>query len=365
MPTTKSTPEHWLLLAHRLSPGGMALFLGEVADGLVRAGDQCTILTPDARPLEPTGVTEGRSDIAVLEPASLSYRVIRHCIGRKGITIIKLFTGAFPPDTRLAIRLIGQSVPIVESLHSLPPGAKVRLLQRLFYRARPRKQYRCVVFNQDVYRALIEQAPSLRDCIRHLPFGMRLPQHDSPLTQSRWTRRIVTACRLDESVKDVATLLKALALLRSRSAYRVELDIFGDGPDRAWLERLASQLDLDRAVRFLGWDSRWYRNASHYAIFVLSTKTESFGRANIEAAACQLPVIATDTAGCRLSVAKGENGTLVPLGNPAVLATEISRLLQDESLRLAYATAGLQHAARFDITHFVGRLQELALQLRR
>jgi glycosyltransferase involved in cell wall biosynthesis len=53
----------------------------------------------------------------------------------------------------------------------------------------------------------------------------------------------------------------------------------------------------------------------------------------LEAAACGLPLVATDIEGCRVVVREGVNGFLVPPRNPTALADALERLLQDPSLR--------------------------------
>jgi glycosyltransferase involved in cell wall biosynthesis len=53
----------------------------------------------------------------------------------------------------------------------------------------------------------------------------------------------------------------------------------------------------------------------------------------IEAAACGLPIVTTDTIGCREVVQNGVNGLLVPAGNPPALAKALHILIADADLR--------------------------------
>jgi len=64
-----------------------------------------------------------------------------------------------------------------------------------------------------------------------------------------------------------------------------------------------------------------------------SSYREGIPKVLIEAAASGLPIITTDTPGCREIVRHGENGLLIPPGNPEALARAIARLILDAELR--------------------------------
>jgi glycosyltransferase involved in cell wall biosynthesis len=73
----------------------------------------------------------------------------------------------------------------------------------------------------------------------------------------------------------------------------------------------------------------------------------------IEAMAAGLPVVASDVGGLRELVRDGETGTLVPPGDPAVLANALRPLVADRELRRRYGSAGRQRAKTlFDVSGF-------------
>jgi glycosyltransferase involved in cell wall biosynthesis len=169
--------------------------------------------------------------------------------------------------------------------------------------------------------------------IRVIPNGVDTNHFSpGPAGAPREPRQILFSGRLSLQ-KDLATLLRALALLSNPPPY--ELALAGDGPERPCLERLARDLGLDRVVRFLGWTPRAelparYRTAD---LFVMPSRDEGMPNSVLEAMASGLPVVATAVPGNEELVLPGVNGVLVPPGDPERLAAALERLLADPDLR--------------------------------
>lgn len=141
---------------------------------------------------------------------------------------------------------------------------------------------------------------------------------------------IVAAGRLVEE-KDFDTLLKAFARVRNRRP--VALVILGDGPLRAELEELATELGVASDVRFEGMVGNVYAYFSRSSAFVLSSKREAFGNVLIEALACGTPCVATRCAsgGPQEILASGEFGQLVDIGDVGGMANAMLRVLEGTS----------------------------------
>lgn len=126
--------------------------------------------------------------------------------------------------------------------------------------------------------------------------------------------------------KGVEFALRALAMART-ARDDITLDICGQGDDRPRLERLARDLRLEDAVRFLGFvpeeeKQRLLRRA--WAVVFPSPK-EGWGITNVEAAASGTPAIASDSPGLRESVRDGVTGFLVPHGNVPELGARLAQ----------------------------------------
>lgn len=138
--------------------------------------------------------------------------------------------------------------------------------------------------------------------------------------------------------KDVETLLRATALaVRRYPDFRLE--VAGDGPCRAALERFTAELGLVGWVRFLGPVRDVPALLARARLFVLPSLTEGVSLTLLEAMARGLPVAATRVGGNVEVVADGETGLLVPAGDPPALPAALLRLWGDpeEGARLGRA----------------------------
>ena len=164
----------------------------------------------------------------------------------------------------------------------------------------------------------------------------------------------LTVSRLVE-VKNIPLQFSALKQLR-KTKPQAELWLVGDGPEKSRLEKLARELMLGEAVKFLGWQNRtedFYRQAD---AFVLTSNSEGWGMVVIEAASRGLPIIMTDV-GCAGEVIKNEDsGLVVPVKETAPLINAMERLIDDEGLRNR-----LGQGAAAAVSHLPDLQQTLAL----
>jgi glycosyltransferase involved in cell wall biosynthesis len=117
-------------------------------------------------------------------------------------------------------------------------------------------------------------------------------------------------------------------------------------------------------VHFIGWQqeiTEWY---SAMDLFVLPSHREGIPRACMEAAAMELPVIATDIRGCREVVKHGASGLLVPVGDPESLSLAIEKFAADPGLRRAMGIRGRRHIVEnFDQLQVLERLINFYAQI--
>jgi glycosyltransferase involved in cell wall biosynthesis len=155
--------------------------------------------------------------------------------------------------------------------------------------------------------------------------------------------RLVFAGRLIR-LKSVDVLLEAVAGAARR--VDVELEIIGDGPERASLERLSRELGLERRVTFSGWKPQ-AEAAARVAVadaLCMPSVCDCGGAVVLEAMACARPVIATAWGG-PLDYIDEQTGILIRPTSRAALVAGFQRAI--ETLASAPALiASLGEAAR-------------------
>lgn len=128
--------------------------------------------------------------------------------------------------------------------------------------------------------------------------------------------------------KDHALLLRAFAQLVAGHPHTA-LIVVGDGALRADLEREAQSLGIAGRVRFLGDRGDVKALLCAFDLFVLSSRTEGYSIALVEACAAGLPIVATAVGGNPEIVRDGRNGRIVPPGDADALVAAIAGLLED------------------------------------
>ncbi|HTN05527.1 glycosyltransferase family 4 protein [Agriterribacter sp.] len=109
-------------------------------------------------------------------------------------------------------------------------------------------------------------------------------------------------------------------------------------------EHLLHQLYHGNKVMYLG---KLYDVIPFYSItdiLVLPSLREGFPNVLIEAAAMEVPVVASDIPGCKDAVQPGINGELFEKGNVAALTTLLEKLITNGELRVQYGRNGRKFA---------------------
>ena len=167
---------------------------------------------------------------------------------------------------------------------------------------------------------------------------------------------IVAALRPE---KDHATFLRAARMVLD-VVPDVAFLVVGDGPTRAALEKLCTQLGISRNVHFVGTRSDVDRLLRSMNVFALSSNTvECFPMALLEAMACARPAVCTDVGGIPEMIEHGVSGYLVPPNQPGLLASRLIDLLNDANAARAMGRAGRR---RVEIQFSLARSVEAAEQ---
>jgi glycosyltransferase involved in cell wall biosynthesis len=144
-----------------------------------------------------------------------------------------------------------------------------------------------------------------------------------------------------ESLYDVESLIRATPLVL-REIPEAKFIIAGKGSAEERLRNLAVSLNVLDSVRFIGFvpndELPKYLNAMDVSVST-SLSDAGIAASTAEAMACGLPVIVTDVADNRQWVKDGENGFVVPVKDPKLLAERIIYLLKNVDIRKQFGNA--------------------------
>jgi len=273
---------------------------------------------------------------SLLRPSTFgAARELGRYLHQNGIRLVHTFD---VPSNLFAVpvaRAFGAPVVLASqrAYRDLTPGIHRRLL-----RLTDRIADGIVVNCEAMRRHLIEDEGVPGSRIQVCPNGIDTKIFFARERAPRTQRVIGVVCALRPE-KGVATLLRAFALVRERFDH-ARLCIVGDGPERRQLESLAAELGLGQTCRFEPATDRVAERLEDVDIFVLPSLSEALSNSLMEAMACGCAVIASRTGGNVELAVPEETGLLFEPGNANDLAVKISRLVENQPLRMRLAANG-------------------------
>jgi len=128
-----------------------------------------------------------------------------------------------------------------------------------------------------------------------------------------------------------------------------KLLLIGDGPERTHIEILAKELGVFDKITFLGKQEQIEEILSVCDLFLLTSETESFGLAALEAMACEVPVISSNAGGIPEVNEHGVSGYLSNVGDIEDMAKNALLILKDEATLAKFKLGALNKALSFHI----------------
>lgn len=176
----------------------------------------------------------------------------------------------------------------------------------------------------------LAQYPSLQEaahsvCTDYIPVRVVAGADD----QSR-SERYILLVGAPWYLKGVDRLITAFQLI-SDDFPDVRLKLLGHYPDREALEELAKgsrQIEVLKARP----NPETLKIISGASVLVLPSRTEGVPRVLIEGMAAGVPLIGSDVGGIPYIVRDGENGFVIPDGDPVLMARRLRQLLEDPDL---------------------------------
>ncbi len=140
-------------------------------------------------------------------------------------------------------------------------------------------------------------------------------------------KRIVNIARLDVRQKRQDILIDAFKSVSSQFPDYI-LELYGDGPDKALLERMASD---NSRIRFKGKTSDVVSAVQNATCTVLSSDSEGIPNALLESMSLGVPSVSTDCSpgGAAMLIDNYKNGIITPKGDVSALAEAVKFIIQN------------------------------------
>ncbi len=168
--------------------------------------------------------------------------------------------------------------------------------------------------------------------------------------------RILTHVSNFRKVKRVEDVVQVF--YRVQKALPSKLLLIGDGPERRNVEALCRELNLCDQIRFLGKQDAVEELLAVSDLFIMTSEKESFGLAALEAMACEVPVISTNTGGLPEVNRNGETGFTSDVGDVDEMARNALFILTDEQVLRRFREGAREQARRFDIGNILPMYEE-------
>ncbi|WP_316813681.1 N-acetyl-alpha-D-glucosaminyl L-malate synthase BshA [Pedobacter heparinus] len=128
-----------------------------------------------------------------------------------------------------------------------------------------------------------------------------------------------------------------------------KLLMVGDGPERAYDEQLCRTLGIGEHVRFLGKQDAVEEILSVSDLFLMPSESESFGLAALEAMACKVPAITSNSGGLPELNVDGFSGFMSNVGDVEDMANKAIHILESDEVLKQFKENAFARAKDFDL----------------
>ncbi|WP_281232719.1 N-acetyl-alpha-D-glucosaminyl L-malate synthase BshA [Flavobacterium gelatinilyticum] len=169
--------------------------------------------------------------------------------------------------------------------------------------------------------------------------------------------RIITHISNFRKVKRIPDIIKIFYNIQKEMP--AKLMMVGDGPEKEKAEILCQELGILEKVIFFGNSNEIDKILCMTDLFLLPSETESFGLAALEAMACGVPVISSNSGGLPEVNFDGVSGYLSNVGNVEEMAKNAVKILKDDKTLNEFKANALEVAKKFDIKNILPKYEAL------
>ena len=138
-----------------------------------------------------------------------------------------------------------------------------------------------------------------------------------------------------------------------------KLLMVGEGPEKRNAELLVKKLGISDSVIFLGNSHEIAKILCYTDVFLLPSKSESFGLSALEAMAAQTAIISTNTGGLPEVNVHGVTGYLSNLGDVEDMSKNAVSILKDDAILLRFKANAKKHTKQFCLENILPVYEEI------
>lgn len=169
--------------------------------------------------------------------------------------------------------------------------------------------------------------------------------------------RIITHISNFREVKRIPDIINIFYAIQKEIP--AKLMMVGDGPEKEKAEYLCQELGILDKVIFFGNSNEIDKILCQTDLFLLPSKTESFGLVALEAMACSVPVISSNAGGLPEVNRNGFSGYLSDVGDIESMASNSIKILKDDLVLAEFKKNALTTAQKFDIKKILPLYEDL------
>ncbi|MGO3183139.1 MAG: N-acetyl-alpha-D-glucosaminyl L-malate synthase BshA [Aequorivita sp.] len=199
--------------------------------------------------------------------------------------------------------------------------------------------------------------------IHVVPNFIDIPKKINPFTDCQRDlmaephERIVTHVSNLRAVKRVKDVIEVFDRIQKKIP--AKLIMVGEGPEREGCEKLCAEKGIEEKVIFLGNSNEVDKILCFTDLFILPSEKESFGLAALEAMACGVPVISSNTGGLPEVNIEGVSGFLSDVGNVDEMAENALKIISTDEVLNKFKKQAIESAMVFDTKKVVPIYEKL------
>lgn len=143
-----------------------------------------------------------------------------------------------------------------------------------------------------------------------------------------------------------------------------KLLLVGDGPEMGKISQMVDERHLTKQVLFLGKQENLEELYAISDLLLLLSEKESFGLVALEAMACGVPCVGTNTGGIPEVIENGRTGYICEVGDIDMISSMSLKILQDDELHGQFSKAGIKRArTQFSSGKILNQYEDIYYQL--